>query len=47
MDSSDDSCIEDVDFEKFRKIYESDEHWKLRKVRMNCFVYSFSTPDSN
>lgn len=32
MSSSDESVIEEVDFNKFRKIYESDEHWKLRKV---------------
>lgn len=32
MASSDDNCAEGVDFAKFRKIYESDEHWQLRKV---------------
>lgn len=32
MDSSDDSSCEEVDFNVYRKIYESDEHWELRKV---------------
>lgn len=33
MDSSDDSSYEEVDLDRYRKEYESDEHWELRKVR--------------
>lgn len=34
MSSSDSSSTEEVDFEQYRKVYESYEHWELRKVSL-------------
>lgn len=34
MSSSGNSSGEEVDLDKYRKIYESDEHWTLRKVKI-------------
>lgn len=38
MDSSCESSQDDVDLEKYRKEYESYEHWELRKVKRFFFV---------
>lgn len=38
MSSSDDSSYEEVDFDKYRRIYEPEEHWELRKV-LSLFDY--------
>lgn len=43
MSSNDGDCNDEVDFEKHRKVYEADEHWNLRKVRINRFVYILSS----
>jgi hypothetical protein len=37
MDSGSDSSYEEVDFEKYRREYESQEHWIMRKVKLVKF----------
>ena len=39
MSSTDESDTEEVDFDKFRKNYESYEHWELRKVSKNICLH--------
>lgn len=40
MDSTSDSSSDEVDLDAFRKVYESDEHWQLRKVK-KFFLFTF------
>lgn len=41
MSSTEESSSEEIDFSKFRKVYESVEHWNLRKVSKICLFTFF------